>query len=297
MSLKSILKPFIPDKLLKFKWRLYHKFEPQILHIQSGITSHYFIMKNNLAVFTPNSGNFSRYSDLTYRSANLFPNRLDVLISTLGIGDSGFKMQSADNFNSNRNFAEELGLLFNNYGSDKNNHGYEYVYGEVVSQFSKDAKLNVLEIGLGTNNPNLISTMGTSGRPGASIRAFRDFLPNSNIYGADIDEDILFRESRIATAKVDQTDLDSFEKMTRELNCYEFDIVIDDGLHAVEANINTLIFGLKSIRKNGWIIIEDIPERTIGVWKLIGRLIPSENFNSYLLNCKKDYVFAVQKIR
>ena len=45
---------------------------------------------------------------------------------------------------------------------------------------------------MGTNNPNLVSTMGSSGRPGASLYAFKEYLPNAIIYGADIDKDILF---------------------------------------------------------------------------------------------------------
>ena len=56
---------------------------------------------------------------------------------------------------------------------------------------------NVLEIGLGTNDSKFMSSMGDDGKPGSSIRAFRDYLPNAQIYGADVDRKILFEEELV----------------------------------------------------------------------------------------------------
>jgi hypothetical protein len=67
--------------------------------------------------------------------------------------------------------------------------------------------VHLLEIGLGTNNTDVVSNMGSEGVPDASLRAFRDYLPNARIYGAGIDKRILFEESRIKTYFADQTDL------------------------------------------------------------------------------------------
>ena len=44
------------------------------------------------------------------------------------------------------------------------------------------------------------------GKPGASLRVWRDYFPNAIIYGADIDKDILFAEERIKTFYIDQLD-------------------------------------------------------------------------------------------
>ena len=73
---------------------------------------------------------------------------------------------------------------------------------------------NLLEIGLGSNNTDLVSSMGKEGKPGASLRAFRDFCINAEVIGADIDKRILFKEDRIKTFYVDQTNnssLDNFK--------------------------------------------------------------------------------------
>ena len=78
--------------------------------------------------------------------------------------------------------------------------------------------MNILEIGLGTNNVDVVSNMGRDGIPGASLRAFRDYLINSKIYGADIDKSILFSEERIETYFVDQTNDTSFENFDDNTN-------------------------------------------------------------------------------
>jgi hypothetical protein len=41
--------------------------------------------------------------------------------------------------------------------------------------------------------------MDPNGSPGTSVRAWRGFLPNSQVAGADIEEAVLFLDERIAT--------------------------------------------------------------------------------------------------
>ena len=82
--------------------------------------------------------------------------------------------------------------------------------------------------------------MGKLGKPGASVKAFRDFFPEEKIFGADIDKEILFKDKRINTYYVDQTDLKSLKKLYKKIGS-NFDLIIDDGLHASYANINVII--------------------------------------------------------
>ena len=82
--------------------------------------------------------------------------------------------------------------LFNTYGSDKSKyHDYHYIYSSIVKNNQRVKK--ILEIGIGTNNTNLLSNMGKMGSPGASLKAYRDFFNHSKVYGADIDKKILFK--------------------------------------------------------------------------------------------------------
>ena len=100
--------------------------------------------------------------------------------------------------------------------------------------------------------------MGSIGKPGASLRMWKDYFPNANIYGADIDRDILFNEDRINTYYVDQLNTESIKSMWKDIGLNNFDIIIDDGLHEVNANLNFFFNSFDKLKKNGIYVIEDV---------------------------------------
>jgi hypothetical protein len=190
--------------------------------------------------------------------------------------------------------SSELKACFDKFGSDKSNgHNYHHLYGPILRNRGKVR--GVLEFGLGTNNLDVVSNMGSEGRPGASLRAFRDFLPNAKIYGADIDRGILFMENRIATFYVDQTDPATFAELGASVPS-DLDLVIDDGLHSPNANIETLKFGLGKIREGGWVVIEDIGSDAIPIWELVAAVLP-ERFQCCLFQAQGALLFAVKRLR
>jgi len=191
------------------------------------------------------------------------------------------------------NEAAELANLFNRYGSDKSSvHDYHLVYASLLGSRRSDP-LRILEVGLGTPNSDLISNMGPLGKPGASLRAFRDFFPNAQ-HGADIDRRILFEEERIHTYHVDQTRLGSFDELYANLSDGVFDLVIDDGLHSPNANIATMLFALKILRPSGFFIVEDILPRSILIWQVVAALLP-QNYSPKLIQAKRTLMFMIQK--
>lgn len=100
--------------------------------------------------------------------------------------------------------------------------------------------------------------MGIDASPGASLRAWRDYFPNANIYGCDIDRSCLVEEDRISSCYVDQLEIDSIAAMWEGFGRPLFDIVIDDGLHTADA-ATSLFRGLsQSLSKTGIYIIEDV---------------------------------------
>jgi len=171
--------------------------------------------------------------------------------------------------NSTAASVARLGEMFQARGSDKTHHGYHAFYAPILDDIvaASAGPIATLEIGLGTNDTSVVSSMGPSGQPGASERAFRDYLPSdAQIYGADIDRNILFREDRIKTAWVDQLDRNSFGLMVKDLGETTFNLIVDDGLHSVPANFNVLLFGIKHIRPGGWVVIEDIKKDHMPLW-------------------------------
>ncbi len=193
-----------------------------------------------------------------------------------------------------REASNELKKFFDKYGSDKaDGHDYHHLYGQLLR--NREKVKGVLEIGLGTNNLNVVSNMGRGGKPGASLRAFRDFLPNARVYGADIDRGILFKDDRIETYYVDQTDPASFENLGKSIP-NDLDLVIDDGLHSPNANIETLRFGLSKIRAGGSVIIEDVGADALAIWEVVSAILP-KHYHSALYRAKGGYLFAVKCLR
>ena len=171
------------------------------------------------------------------------------------------KNDSNASYISSLNNNNELTNLMNLYGSDKggrnNDHNYASYYSKIFFHKKNQIK-NFLEIGLGTNNQNLASNMGSKGVPLASLRAWRDYFINANIYGADIDKNILKNEDRIETYYVDQTDPITINELFVNIGDIKFDIILDDGLHLYEANICLFENSINHLKSDGIYIIEDI---------------------------------------
>ena len=182
--------------------------------------------------------------------------------------------------------------LFDFYGSDKAKyHDYHLIYSSIFLNNSNVKK--ILEIGMGTDNENLLSNMGTNGKPGASLMAFRDFFKNARIYGADIDKNILFKDYRIKTSYVDQTSEASIRKLFKKFG-KNFDLIIDDGMHSPLANLNVILSSVEYLKKGGCLVIEDINHNSIFIWKTISSIIGIKHKN-FLIKCKETYIFIIYK--
>jgi SAM-dependent methyltransferase len=189
--------------------------------------------------------------------------------------------------------AARLKELFDHHGSDKASpHAYHHLYGSLLQ--SPPLVTAVFEVGLGTNNEDVVSHMGAGGRPGASLRAFRDFLPNAAVYGADVDRRVLFSDDRIETFHVDQLDPASFDRLPDSLP-REFDLVIDDGLHSPGANLATLCFALGRLKPGGVLVIEDVQPAHFPVWQVVAALLPAARYQCFLALATHGALFVVQR--
>lgn len=165
--------------------------------------------------------------------------------------------------------------IMNKYGSDKSSrplhgnlpgHNYTRFYDFLFSKI-KDDKLSFFELGLGTNNPELDSNMTKDGSPGASLRAWEEYFVNSKIFGADIDTNILFDDENIMTFYCDQTNPKIIQQLWNQKQLdFDFDIIIEDGLHEFYANKIFLENSIHKIKKGGVFIIEDINIDQIYNW-------------------------------
>ena len=134
---------------------------------------------------------------------------------------------------------------------------------------------------MGTNKTTYVSTMGVTGKPGASLHAFSKYLPDADVFGADIDSEILFqsKEDRIRTTFVDGYNYSTYETLYEAFDSKRFDLIIDDAAHSIPSELNTLLFGLSHVNVPGWIVIEDLLEDKLRAVRVIDYLLKSRMSN------------------
>lgn len=117
-----------------------------------------------------------------------------------------------------------LESLFTKYGTDKGIWGYTPYYEEAMEKRRFDVK-RVLEIGIcGYRDiPNNVV--------GASLFVWRDYFPNAEIYGIDIDSRFIFNDQpRIHTARCDAYDTLQLAVVMAHFGG-RFDMIVDDAVH------------------------------------------------------------------
>ena len=127
-------------------------------------------------------------------------------------------------------YPTQLGKLFNKYNCDKcQKHQYDRVYGPVFEKF-KEKKINILEIGIFN---------------GYSTEAFHEYLPHASLYGIDIFERVdpknleCYRKDRTHYIAYSSTKPKIVDLVKMYWGDIKFDIIIDDGEHTPEANMQT----------------------------------------------------------
>lgn len=161
--------------------------------------------------------------------------------------------------------------IMNRHGSDKGSghHNYTKLYHKLFES-KRNLPLNILEIGIGSINPNIPSNMecGRNYVPGSSIRGWREYFPHATIYCCDIDTHTFHYLNGIPKVHpfyldmTNQESIDNVNHNTSIINNIQFDIIIDDGLHYFPVNANlmkTLVHKLKP--RDSFYIIEDIIHR------------------------------------
>jgi len=175
----------------------------------------------------------------------------------------------------------ELCHIMKKWSSDKSTwHNYTRLYFHLFDKL-KEKGANIFELGLGTTNSNISSHMGPFGKPGASLRAWKEFFVDANIFGADIDNTILFTEPQIETFYCDQKSPLKISEMWNNENLKEinFDVIIDDGLHEFSANLCFFENSIQKLKQGGFYIIEDLTPLSV------------RKFNEILTELKDKYPY------
>jgi len=203
---------------------------------------------------------------------SFFKGRLEPIFRAIQVSNSTLRLAGRSKHQtmifSQSSKPDLLTSLFEKHGSDKSSsmesgvHSYARFYSLLLG-VNRESIGTVFECGIGTTNLSLPSNMGRTGTPGASLRAWRDYFPNAEIYGADIDREILFEEERIRTFYVDQLSESAISKMWSKMPNLNFDLIIDDGLHTFEAGINFYENSIAKLKDSGVYVIEDVTPQNL----------------------------------
>lgn len=238
--------------------------------------------------FLPSSaGSYKMYEDSIIQNINsILPT-----LSAISSNNKKLEILNVDDLNFSNSKVNLLDSLFKKFKSDKSTkHDYHKIYASYIKDKNE---FTLVEIGLGTNNLDVISNMSSSGVPGASLYAFSEAYPNSTIIGCDIDKRILFNEGNIQTYYLDQNVFSSYSVLSKFKG--KIDFLIDDGLHAQNANLNTLLFALENLKNGGVLFIEDIPEYAIDTWQIVYNILP-ENYEFKLIKSITQYCGVLKKV-
>lgn len=249
--------------------------------------------------YSSNSSNDERYMDNWVKSAGNYVPRINNLLEKT----CGYKMRQAKIRDFYLDNCDYFGCILYNYKTHKvRNSSFYMMYNYILELLGPKTELKILEIGIGTSKKEFLSS--ESGvKPGAAIHGFKEYLPNASIYGADIDRTSFINEPRIQCAYVDQMHIESFEKMHAEFDVEKFNLIIDDGIHSLGANLNTILYAVEHLDLNGWFCIENI-DRPDNYTMIDYILSTSNKFRTYMIECEGgyeneclDWMYAVQKIR
>jgi hypothetical protein len=139
--------------------------------------------------------------------------------------------------NPSSNRFREIGLK---YGCDKvSRHKYHELYPNIFDKF-KNEDINLFEIGI---------------CEGKSLKVWKEYYPNCNVFGLDIQSEISNEDVKIF--KGDQNNINDLIAVVNQIP--KCDIIIDDGSHVAEHQLKTFYYLFENLLKDGGVyVIEDI---------------------------------------
>ena len=127
------------------------------------------------------------------------------------------------------------------YGTDKSSKVHNYTkHYENHFESVREQPIRILEIGVQT---------------GASLRMWKEYFPNAQIYGLDYYDCEPLEEDRIKIFRGAQADLKALEEVGKS---GQFNIVIDDGSHKNMDVMNCFNYFFPRLATGGIYVIEDL---------------------------------------
>ncbi len=130
------------------------------------------------------------------------------------------------------------------HGTDKPDHQFLPHYDAIFAS-RRDDHLQIMEIGINT----------VTSPEGGSLRMWKEYFPNAEIYGLDVMPEKAFTEDRIRVFTGLQGDAEFLDRVVAQTG--PLDYVVDDGSHCSCDHIASFAALWPHITPGGWYIIED----------------------------------------
>ena len=167
----------------------------------------------------------------------------------------------------------KLSDILKKYSTSKPDNGY-LDYLDEISGKLKNIE-TILEIGIAQ---------------GSGVYAYLEFFEKANIVGLDIDENTFFQNKRLECYKADQLDRKNLKNVANKINKF-YDLIIDDGWHHPEAQINSIIEFLPYLKIGGIMIVEDIVNSEyFNFFNKVQKILNNKNFQIRYINFSKPNV-------
>lgn len=128
------------------------------------------------------------------------------------------------------------------YDTDKSSkiHNYTAKYDQYFSRV-RNERIKILEIGI---------------QNGYSLKMWKEYFPQAEIYGIDVVDCSSMNEDRLHTIKGSQNDLIFLKKLHEQHG--PFDIIIDDGSHVSSDMRISFDFLFPLLKPTGFYVVEDL---------------------------------------
>ena len=177
------------------------------------------------------------------------------------------------------------------YKLDKNcKYGHDYIpiYEKLFHNIKYDVK-NILEIGIGCLERDQMTHMKhLNYKIRNSLRFWRDYFINANVYGCYIFEEALFEDDRIKTFVCNQSNKKSLNDLINNIG-NKLDIIIDNGSNQLEHQTISFIELEKHLTDDGIYVIENIFTHNIDNYISLDNF--SDEYRQYIKNNYDIYHF------
>ena len=166
--------------------------------------------------------------------------------------------------------AETLDQISFRYQVDKNpriGHNYVPAYTALFEGDKRASAKRVLEIEIGASDHQHVMRMqGTTYCTGNSLRCWRDYFKQAQVFGIDIHNIGDLGEERIQTFTADQSDPSQLQRVVDSIGG-PLDVIIDDGSHIASHQVASFTFLEQHLAPGGIYAIEDVQPHAIEAFK------------------------------